>query len=69
MKSVSDILLDLVAIPSVSSMTNTPVIEYVLKILDPELWKIELQNYRDGAGVEKANLIALSPNATMRCLS
>jgi acetylornithine deacetylase len=50
------ILLDLVAIPSVSPMANRPVIEYAEKHLAG--WKIERHPYRDAAGVEKINLVA-----------
>ena len=53
---VKDILLDLVAIPSVSPMSNAPVIEYARKHL--EGWKFKLYPYRDAAGVEKINLVA-----------
>ena len=51
------ILLDLVAIPSVSPLTNRPVIEYAEKCLQ-ENWKIKRYPYRDAAGVEKINLVA-----------
>jgi acetylornithine deacetylase len=51
------ILLDLVAIPSVSPLTNRPVIEYAEKRLR-ENWKIKRYPYRDAAGVGKINLVA-----------
>lgn len=50
------ILLDLVAIPSVSPMPNAPVIEYAEKRLAG--WKNKRYSYRDAAGVEKINLVA-----------
>ena len=53
---VTDLLLDLVAIPSVSPMSNAPVIDYARKRLAG--WKIKLYPYRDAAGVEKINLVA-----------
>jgi acetylornithine deacetylase len=53
---VTDILLDLVAIPSVSPLANLPVIEYAEKHLAG--WKIKRYPYRDAAGVEKINLVA-----------
>jgi acetylornithine deacetylase len=53
---VTDILLDLVAIPSVSPMPNAPVIEYARRHLAD--WKVKLYPYRDPAGVEKINLVA-----------
>ncbi len=58
MQTAADILLDLVAIPSVSSMSNQPVIDYVLRYLDPSYWTVELHNYRDSSGTPKANLVA-----------
>jgi len=53
---VTDILLDLVSIPSVSPMSNAPVIEYARRHLAG--WKVKLYPYRDAAGVEKINLVA-----------
>lgn len=55
-----DHLLHLVAIPSVSSMSNRPVIEYAAAQLDPNAWNTRLYPYRDPAGVEKLNLVAIS---------
>lgn len=63
MKTVTDILLDLVSIPSVSSMANQPMIDYALGFLNPALWNIELHKYTDRADVEKANLVAVTRNA------
>jgi len=57
-----DILLDLVAIPSVSPMSNAPVIEYAEKYLKG--CKIERYPYRDAAGVEKINLVARTKPGT-----
>lgn len=67
-KTASDYLLDLVAIPSVSVMSNRPVIEYALRLLDSEVWNTTLYPYRDAAGVEKVNLVAItqSPLADAR---
>lgn len=55
---VEEILLDLVAIPSVSPMSNLPVIEYAEKHLGG--WKLTRYPYRDAAGVEKVNLVAVT---------
>src|SRR5690242_10650177 len=60
MKLEVEILRDLVAIPSVSSMSNQPVIDYVLKRLDPGGWKIDCHPYRDSAGISKTNLVAIT---------
>lgn len=50
------LLLDLVAIPSVSALANRPVIEYAEKHLTG--WKVKRYPYRDAAGVQKINLVA-----------
>jgi len=63
-RTAAEILLDLVAIPSVSSMTNQPVIDYVLPYLDPNHWKVELHSYRDPSGNPKTNLVAITQSAT-----
>jgi acetylornithine deacetylase len=51
-----EILLNLVAIPSVSPLANRPVIEYAEKHL--AAWSIERYPYQDAAGVEKINIVA-----------
>ena len=51
------------AIPSVSTLANQPVIDYALSFLDPDFWSFDLQKYRDGAEVEKSNLVAITRNA------
>jgi acetylornithine deacetylase len=50
------ILLDLVAIPSVSPLSNRPMIEYAEKHLAG--WRIRKHTYRDAAGAQKINLVA-----------
>jgi acetylornithine deacetylase len=57
-----DILLDLVAIPSVSPLANLPVIDYAQRYLSG--WKMERYPYRDPAGVEKINLVAVTKPGT-----
>ena len=64
MKSEIDYLLDLVAIPSVSSISNRRVIDYALRQLNPKSWKTNLFSYRDAAGLEKVNLVAVTRNGT-----
>ena len=64
MKSVEELLIDLVAIPSVSAMNNRAVIDYVVSCLDPELWETDLDEYLDSAGTPKVNLTALTRNAS-----
>ncbi len=51
-----EILLDLVAIPSVSPLSNRPVIEYAEKHMAG--WRIKKYTYRDANGAEKINLVA-----------
>lgn len=53
-----DILRDLVAIPSISSMSNRPVIEAAAHLLGESGWRTRLFPYRDSSGTEKVNLIA-----------
>jgi len=66
LKTAPEILVDLVSIPSVSSMTNRPVIEYVLSYLDEQKWNIALYPYHDNAGTEKINFIARPRNVSER---
>src|SRR5664279_5622521 len=60
MMTAAEILLDLVAIPSVSEMSNQPVIDYVLPYLDPSQWTLELYTQHDLSGTLKVNLVAIS---------
>jgi acetylornithine deacetylase len=55
-----ELLRELVAIPSVSNISNRPVAEWILKTLKPLGWHHRLFCYDDAMGVEKVNLI-LSP--------
>jgi acetylornithine deacetylase len=57
-----DILLDLVAIPSVSPLSNVPIIDYAAKYLTG--WKLERFPYRDAAGVDKVNILARTKPGT-----
>ena len=64
MKPVEQLLLDLVAIPSVSAMSNQAVVDYVVARLRPKPWEIRFDSYTDAAGVPKTNLVALTRNAS-----
>jgi acetylornithine deacetylase len=55
---VAEVLSKLVSIPSVSTMSNRPVIQYVETLLSRTDWEIEHYPYFDQAGTEKINLIA-----------
>ncbi len=61
-KDVKQLLMDLVAIPSVSPMTNQPVIDYVTRQLDPRVWRLQAHSYTDPAGTLKTNLVAIAGN-------
>jgi acetylornithine deacetylase len=58
MRSATDILRELVSIPSVSSMSNRPLIEAAARMLEGSGWTTRQFPYRDAGGVEKVNLIA-----------
>ncbi|MGI8773060.1 MAG: M20/M25/M40 family metallo-hydrolase [Acidobacteriaceae bacterium] len=58
-----DILRELVAIPSISRISNRPLIECAKRYLERARWAVDEYPYRDVAGVEKVNLIARSPRA------
>ncbi len=62
MKTAADILMELVAIPSVSSMSNAPVVERALRDFDSG-WKISRYPYRDPSGVDKLNAVAQTGDA------
>ena len=57
--SVTEILMDLIAIPSVSSGSNQAVLEYAQQFLKPGKWDVRTSPYADPKGVAKANLIAV----------
>ena len=56
--TASEILRKLVAIPTPSSVSNMPLLNWVAGFLDPLGWRAEFHPYEDDAGVAKANLIA-----------
>ena len=62
MSTAADLLLDLIRIPSVSSESNLPVIEYAERFLQARKWNTRRVAYRDPSGLEKINLIAAPPN-------
>ncbi len=63
MKTVVEYLSDLIHIPSISSLSNRPIVEYAAAVLEQLGWQTQQMAYRDGAGVEKLNLIAAPPGA------
>ena len=56
--TAAEILRTLVAIPSPSSISNVPLIDWVRTFLESHGWRVALQTYNDENGVAKANLIA-----------
>lgn len=58
MSRAVDILRELVAIPSVSSLSNRPVIEAASRVLAQSGWTSRELTYTDAQGIEKINLIA-----------
>jgi acetylornithine deacetylase len=61
--SAAEILRELVAIPTPSSQSNLPLLNYVSELLTTLNWQLKLVRYTDDAGVEKANLIARPPSS------
>jgi len=59
--SPAGLLSELVSIPSVSYLSNRPVMEFVKSVLQPRGWNLRELPYNDAAGVEKLNFIATPP--------
>jgi acetylornithine deacetylase len=58
MKPAAEVLADLVRIPSPSSISNRPIVDFAADALHGLGWSTRAIAYRDPAGVEKVNLIA-----------
>jgi acetylornithine deacetylase len=58
MKPVHELLIDLIRIPSVSALSNVPVIDYIVETLDAKIWNLCRLSYYDAAGILKQNLLA-----------
>jgi acetylornithine deacetylase (ArgE) len=58
MKPVHELLIDLIRIPSVSALSNVPVIDYIVGTLDSKIWNLCRFPYYDAAGILKQNLLA-----------
>jgi acetylornithine deacetylase len=56
--TATEILRELVAIPTPSSVSNLPVLRWVAEFLELRGWQVEFFPYEDDAGAAKANLIA-----------
>lgn len=53
-----EILRTLVAIPSVSSQANGPLLDAIAQLLEPHGWQTQRHSYVAADGIEKANLVA-----------
>ncbi len=62
MTTAVDHLFELIRLPSVSSLSNRPVIEYAEVFLHDKGWSTRKLTYKDYSGEEKINLIAAPPN-------
>ena len=58
MSSATEILRGLVTIPSISTISNRPIIDAAKRILERSGWTAHEFPYRDPSGVEKVNVIA-----------
>jgi acetylornithine deacetylase len=61
MNSVVERLRTLIGIPSVSSLSNGPVVDYASGIFQQAGWALQRLPYTDSNGVQKHNLLAFAP--------
>jgi acetylornithine deacetylase len=61
MNSALSLLRELVKIPSISSLSNRPLVEYASGFLHESGWHTRMLPYRDSSGNEKINVIAVPP--------
>jgi acetylornithine deacetylase len=59
--AIVDHLSNLVRIPSLSAISNRPVIDYAVSVLTKHGWSTRTISYTDEFGTEKSNLIAAPP--------
>jgi acetylornithine deacetylase len=65
-RTAAEILRELVAIPTPSSISNLPLLHWVNAFLESLGWSVEFLPYEDESQIAKANLIAW-PGAFNRC--
>ena len=61
MKTVVELLSDLIRIPSHSVISNRPIADYATAVLRACGWSTREFSYKDPAGIEKVNLLAAPP--------
>ncbi len=61
MRTVVEYLLELIRIPSVSSISNRRVVDYASEVFLKVGWDVATTTYTDLSGVEKVNIIAAPP--------
>jgi acetylornithine deacetylase len=59
MQAAAEILRTLVAIPSVSSVSNGPLLDAIAELLEPRGWYTQRLPYIAADGLEKANMLAV----------
>src|SRR3984893_5740955 len=62
MRTVVDLLCEMIAIDSQSSVSNVPLANFMQSQL--EHWEIERIDYVDGEGIAKTNIVAADPERT-----
>lgn len=65
MTPVAEHLANLIRIPSVSRLSNGPLVDYAAGVLRAAQWQTREFPYRDANGVEKINLVAAPPGEPM----
>jgi acetylornithine deacetylase len=65
MKAAAEFLADLIRIPSPSSVSNRPVVEYAADVLHALGWSTRGAPYRDPRGTEKVNFVAAPPSQNL----
>lgn len=61
MKTVVELLSDLIRIPSDSAVSNRPLVDYATAALHAAGWSTRELSYGDSSGIEKIDLIAAPP--------
>ena len=66
--TVVEHLENLIRIPSVSSVSNRPIVEYAVPVLQGAHWGTRLMTHVDASGLEKVNLVAAAHGQTSKIL-